>query len=300
MSLWAEYHTPTTVDGALEILLHADGVARLIAGGTDLLLDMQQGREAPAHTLVDVTQIEEMKRISIEADSIFVGGAVTHAEIVRSPVLQANAACLVQASGLIGGPQVRTVATLGGNVAHGLPAGDGSIALLALEAEVGITATGGRRWVPVESFFRGPGAVILDREREILVGFRVPVAGKQEASAFQRVMRPQGVAIAIQNMAVWVRWGPGGVIDDIRLAVGAAGPRPIRARRAEAMLSGRTWDAQVGREASEALLQEASLRTSPHRATAEYRRMLVGVLLQRVIEAALAAAPGPALVVSNG
>jgi carbon-monoxide dehydrogenase medium subunit len=127
------------------------------------------------------------------------------------------ATALTEACGLIGGPQVRVVATLGGNVAHALPAGDGTIALLALDADAELASLGKREWLPLAELFAGPGQTTFDRTRQVLVGFRVPLTVYREASAFYRVMRPQGVAIAILNVACWMRLSPSGEIEDVRI-----------------------------------------------------------------------------------
>jgi carbon-monoxide dehydrogenase medium subunit len=285
MPLWREYRVAVSVDDALAALARSQGGARIIAGGTDLLLDIEQGRLAPQVELIDVTRVEEMTRIQTSRDSITLGAAVTHAQIIDNPAVLAGAACLVQACSLIGGPQVRHVATIGGNVAHALPAGDGSIALLALEAEVEIASAGGRRWQSLESLFTGPGQVSFDRRREILVAFRFRPCANGRTSAFRRIMRPQGVAIAILNMAIRADWEPDGQLADLRLAVGAAGPKPLRARQAEAALRGRLPEAGSIQAAEAALGHEVRLRTSPHRATEPYRRHLLGVLLRDVLAA---------------
>ncbi|OGO12891.1 MAG: hypothetical protein A2Y93_15250 [Chloroflexi bacterium RBG_13_68_17] len=286
MPLWNEYRSPVSVEEALASLVQAQGGARIIAGGTDLLLDLQQGRLPPQRALIDVTRIEEMTCINADREVITIGAAVTHAQIVDHPVLQEHAACLVQASALIGGPQVRNVATIGGNVAHALPAGDGSIALLALEAEVEIASSTGRRWEPLEGVFAGPGQVTFERGGELLVAFRFRPTGPAQTSAFRRIMRPQGVAIAILNMAVWLEWETEERIAQVRLTVGAAGPRPLRARQAEAALRGRTLERKTVEAAISALAAEARVRTSPHRASETYRRDLLGVLLAEVLDAA--------------
>ncbi|NIS81671.1 MAG: xanthine dehydrogenase family protein subunit M, partial [Anaerolineales bacterium] len=184
MSLWQDYLQPETVEEALTALVSAPGPSAIIAGGTDLLLDIQQGRHPPVHTLVDVSRVEEMRRVRSDDAHLYLGAAVTHQEIIQHPLLQVQAQCLVDACGLIGGPQIRNVATLGGNVAHALPAGDGTIALLALDAEAQLTSTDGSRWDPVEKLFAGPGETAFDRKREILIGFRLPILGPREASAF--------------------------------------------------------------------------------------------------------------------
>jgi carbon-monoxide dehydrogenase medium subunit len=274
------------VNEALAALAEAPGPCRLIAGGTDLLLDLEQGRHPAVHTLVDVTQIPELRGIRDEGGTVFVGAAVTHSEIASSDLLRGTATCLTEASALIGGPQVRNVATIGGNVAHALPAADGTIALLSLEAEALIAGPEGRRWQPLETLFEAPGTPAFRREYEMIVGFRFAPARSPIRTAFGRIMRPQGVAIAIMNMAAWVRWGEAGRIEDVRLSLGPAGPRPRRARAAEAALRGKVLSPDTLAEAAWALEDEVRLRTSRHRATQEYRKRLLRVLLGRVMRAA--------------
>jgi len=286
MSHWKKYLQPHTVQQALDMLNQASGPAQVIGGGTDLLLDIQQGRHPAMDTLVDVTGIDEMKQIRVDAEYVFIGAGVVHNRIVDDPITQEHAACLTEACGLIGGPQVRNVATLGGNVAHALPAGDGTIGLLALGAEALLADNTGRRWLPLPELFAGPGKPTFDPCKAVLVGFRFRPRQAAEGSAFRRVMRPQGVAIAILNMGIWLRVDAEGVISDARIAMGPAGPKPLQAKAAAQVLCGQGVDDESLEPVYKALLAEASLRTSRHRATAEYRQHLVGVLLRRTVRAA--------------
>jgi CO/xanthine dehydrogenase FAD-binding subunit len=284
-----QYIVARSLDEALAALNTNNRLKAVIAGGTDLLLDIQQGRHSDPDILLDVSEIAEMRQISTQGKSIYLGAAVTHNEIVRSDLLKEHAACLVEGCGLIGGPQVRNVATIGGNVAHALPAGDGTIALLALDAEVNITSiTGESRWEPLEELFAGPGKVSFDRQRELLIGFRFACKKGIENSAFQRVMRPQGVAIAILNMAAWLRLDANRYIEAVRLACGPAGPRPFRAHQTEAVLKGKRFDEQLLVQVSNTLANEVRLRTSRHRATQEYRQQLLPYLLGEVLQTAIA------------
>jgi carbon-monoxide dehydrogenase medium subunit len=285
--MWRSYAQPTSVEQALRTLSEAHGQAAIIAGGTDLLLDIDQGRRDAPQLLVDVGGIEEMCQIRLEDDHIFLGAAVTHTAITSSALLQEHAACLVEGCALIGGPQVRNVATIGGNVAHALPAGDGTIGLLALDAQVLVAGPSGHAWKPLAEIFAGPGKTTLDRSRELLVGFRLPLGETNASSAFLRIMRPQGVAIAILNMAVWLRLAPGGELERVRIAVGPGGPVPFRARATESALIGRQPDSEAITEATAVLLKEIKLRTSKHRATSAYRQHLAGILLERTLQAAL-------------
>jgi CO/xanthine dehydrogenase FAD-binding subunit len=269
---------------AIETMSVEDQSLAVIAGGTDLLLDIQQGRHPDPDILLDVSEIEEMRGIRLDGETIYLGGAVTHAEIVHSSLLMEHAQCVVEGCGLIGGPQVRNVATIGGNVAHALPAGDGTIALLALNAEVKIASRdGSTRWESLVDIFAGPGKVKFDRSQELLVGFRFPVKRNGEGSAFHRIMRPQGVAIAILNMAAWVKLDSAGNIANTHIACGPAGPKPFRAYKTEQYIRGKRFDENLFTQACRVMMGEVSLRTSRHRATKDYREQLIPVLLKEVL-----------------
>jgi len=290
MSLWQQYLRPQSLADALHTLaaLSDSGEAvAVVAGGTDLLLDLDQGRHAAVETLVDVTAVEEMLEIRQVDETIHIGAAVPLREVIDDALVRANATALVEACELIGGPQVRNVATLGGNVAHALPAADGTIALLALGAEAEVASAHGATWVPMKELFVSPGEPNFDRAHELVVRFRFPALREGEASAFRRVMRPQGVAIAILNMGARLLRDEGGIIQEARLAIGPAGPRPLRARAAEQAIEGNMLDEATFSAALNALSGEVSLRTSPHRATAEYRSHLLAGLLRQTLEAAL-------------
>lgn len=287
MNHFQEYLQPTSIEEALEHLSGTNGSVSVVAGGTDLLLELRQGRHPAVDRLVDVTGIESLHGIKVEGDHIYLGAGVTHKEIIQDPLMIEHARCVVEGCGLIGGPQVRNVATIGGNVAHALPAGDGTVSLLALDTEVGIATSDGLSWQPLIEIFAGPGKVDFDRRKALVVSFRFKRKEEGEGSAFHRVMRPQGVAIAILNMAAWVKKGSGGVIEKARISCGPAGPKPFRAYKTEGYLAGKKWDQEVFSEAVRILGGEVSLRTSSHRATKEYRHKLLPVLLQEVVEKGL-------------
>lgn len=285
MHLWEEYHLAYSVADALDALRNSPGPARLIAGGTDLLLDLQQGRQKSVHTLVDISDIPELTALEIRGESLYIGAAVPLNRLVASQLVREHAEALHEAAGLIGGPQVRNTATLGGNVAHALPAGDGTIALLALDAQAVIESLEGTRLALLEDLFIGPGRSSLKKQEEILVGFSISLRDNRQGSAFQRVMRPQGVAIAILNMAVWLE-SEVELITDLRIAIGPSGLTPRRARTAEASLIGHRLDEKGMKRALVSLLEESHFRTSPHRATHAYRQQMAGILLEQVLSEA--------------
>jgi CO/xanthine dehydrogenase FAD-binding subunit len=285
MSFWQHYYLAHSVSDALQALVTAGGSARLIAGGTDLLLDLQQGRLSPIDTLVDINGVMEMTIIEIRSDSLYIGAALPLNQLVSSPLVQEHAQALVEACGLVGGPQVRNSATLGGNVAHALPAADGSIALMALDAQAEIANQDGSRTVPLSELYLGPGCSALQAGRELIVGFILPLIASGQASAFSRVMRPQGVALPILNMAAWL-WRKQDRIAGLRLAVGPAGPTPQRSHLVEEAMLGHSLTAETLELAAQVLLSEAHFRTSPHRSSAQYRQHLSGVLLRQVLSTA--------------
>jgi len=278
MILWQKYLRPICISEALQVLSDSPSPACAIAGGTDLILDIQQGRHAPVHTLVDLNSIPEMSVLEIREDKVFIGAAVPLSRIAASSILEEHAQALVEACFLIGSPQVRNMATLGGNVAHALPAADGTIALMALDTNVEVAAKDGTRRVPLSHLFLGPGHSALKIKNELIVGFYIPLLRSHQASAFQRIMSPQGIALPILNLAAWVHRDSERMID-IRLAVGPSGPIPMRIIPAEESLRGQKMTLQNCSRAIEVLLNQVHFRNSPHRASGEYRRHLISSLL---------------------
>ena len=263
----------------------ACGAARIVSGGSDLLLEIQQGSHPPVHRLVDVTEIEEMCALEVSDQSLFIGASVTLSRLTHSSLIQQHAQALADAAVLMANPQVCNVATIGGNVAHALPAADGTIALLALDAQAEVANPNGRRRVPLQELFKGPGESTLDPGFDLLVGFYLPLHENGQASAFVRRISPQGIALAILNMAIWLQRKEDRMVK-VRIAVGPSGPVPLRMNAAETILINQTPSPQIQAQALDELLKEAHFRTSRHRATAEYRRNLASVLLQEALSMA--------------
>lgn len=288
MRLWNKYHLPSTVHEALNLLQGYDGQARVVAGGTDLLLELKEGHHPIQEALVDITAITEMNQIQQEGDFILIGAGVTHSHIVKMPVLSDRATCLVESCGVVGGPQVRNVGTIGGNVAHALPAGDGTTSLVGLDAEAEVIVQGQRQWLPILQLFKGPGKSLLDSTRDLLIRFRFKLCQPHEATAFKRIMRPQGVALPILGCAVWVRLDANGDnFEDVRISIAPVGPTPHRALDAEAVLKGQAANQSSIEKAIETAWNTINPRTSKYRATAAYRREMIAVLLQRTLSLAI-------------
>jgi CO/xanthine dehydrogenase FAD-binding subunit len=288
MKLWERYYTPRTVEEASDLLTRYAGEARIIAGGTDLLLEIKQGHRPVAKALVDVTCIDELTRLTFDGDRVTIGAGVTHTRIVKTGGLADRATCLVESCGVVGGPQVRNVATIGGNVAHALPAADGTTSLVALDAEAEIIKNEKRMWVPILEMFEGPGQSLLDPTRDMLLNVRFKLSGPREATAFKRIMRPQGVALPVLASAAWVRLAEDGeTVDDARICIGPIAPVPVRAKSVEDALRGRRFDDDALDEAVAIARRDFEPRTSKYRATSEYRVEMIEVLLRRALPLAV-------------
>ena len=233
--------------------------------------------------MVDTSRIAGLNRIDIENEHIVIGCAVTNTQIVHAEPVINHGTCLVESCGVIGGPQVRNVATLAGNVAHALPAGDGSIGLLALDGEIEVTDNTGSRWMPLQEAYLGPGKSAIDHHRAILTRLRFKPTTEGEASAFTRIMRPQGVALPMISMATRLKLDENNLIAAVRISLGPAGPVPYLAETAMNVLQGGETGAAQFNAAAEAVLASAPLRTSKHRATQEYRAEMIRTHLPLIL-----------------
>jgi len=286
-----DYLFPHSVDEALDMLQRCAGAGRIIAGGTDLMLDIKQGRRA-VDTFVDITRIPELRGIrALDDGTIWIGAATTHREIWESELIQARAAVLAQACRRVGALQIQSVGTLGGNVVNAMPAADGSIALAALSAEAEIATLSGRRWLPLSEIFSQPGVCKIEPSAQILTALRFRALGRRAGSAFQRLARRRALSLPMLNCGVVVQLNPAGDhFEFAAIALGPVAPVPWRAAAAEAFLAGAPADDATLRQAADLTLQGAEPRTSILRASREYRLEIIRVLTRRALEQAVAQA----------
>ena len=284
-SAWNNYYVPDTVADALAILQRYDGRARVIGGGTDLLVETRRGLRRPFEAIVDASRIDGLISIVEESGYLVIGCGVTHTMLVNDERIIRSGTCLSESCSVIGGPQVRNTGTLAGNVAHALPAGDGTIGLLALGGEIEIANSGGTRWIPAKDSFKGPGRSVLDRHREILTRLRFKVASADEGSAFHRVMRPQGLCLPIISMAARLQIEDD-TITSAGISMGPVGPVPWFAEPVAAALIGEPATRTQFERAAEIALDSISLRTSKYRATEEYRATMIRTYLPIILATA--------------
>ena len=290
MKSWNKYHAPKSLGEAIALLESYGNKTRIVAGGTDLILDLEFGRDEKVDALVDVTSIEGLDRIEESGNWIIIGAAATHADIAVNSMVRRHGMALAEGSAVVGGPQVRNVATIGGNLAHALPAADGTTGLMVLDAHVLIQGPKNveeGQWRPLQTLFSGPGKNFL-KLGELITAIRFPRIINRSASAFDRVMRPQGIALPMLAAAASLRLeDESDRIVSLALCIGPAGPVPFRATEAESILVGTIPNPEIISAAISAAQDQAVLRNSRHRASKDYRHELVAVLLNRVLERAL-------------
>ncbi len=267
-----EYRVAATVEQALALLAEG-GDARPVAGGTDLAVVLADDLRPPV-LLVDVSGIPGLRGIRRAAEGVAIGAATTVAEIASRSDLPA---CLWQGARAIGSPQIRNLATIGGNICNASPCGDTLAPLVALGAQFVLASRTGRRTVPAEQFFVGPKKTVL-RPDELLVDILIGAPSLAGRSAFRMIGKRNGQAISQVNAAVWLAVEKG-AIREARAAVGSVAPVPLRLRAVEAELAG----TPVGRLDMRAVLAAVDGEIAPIsdvRASVEYRRVVTGSLFR--------------------
>ncbi|MDH7488927.1 MAG: FAD binding domain-containing protein [Anaerolineae bacterium] len=279
------YRIAASVEDALKILEEHGGEARIMAGGTDVMVDMHKGKIAP-RCLVDITRIPELRAISVVGEAVQVGAAVSLAEIHRHPFIAQNVHVLAEAARSVGALPIQTAATWAGNIVQAMPAADGAIAALALQAEARIVDATGARWKPVEMLFVRPGVSAVDPCRQIITHIRFRVPSRLWGSAWARAGRRESLVLPTLNCGVSLRLHEDGTIAEAVIALGPVAPTPYRARDAEAFLRGKTPDAAAFAEAGCIITGDCNPRTSPARASREYRLALIPEMVTQALEAA--------------
>ena len=291
--MWQAYEIATSVEGALAILDRYGGRARLIAGGTDLVIELQEGKRQ-VECLVDVTRIPGLDRIQQQGDWITLGANVTFRQIKESPLLEQHARVLVDAAASVAALQIQAVATLVGNLVNAMPAADGSVALTALDAEAEVADGSGRTWRPIGDLFLGPGQSAVDPTRQMIAAIRFRALQAGQGSAWGRIGRRRALTLPILNCGVSVG------LDDsrerfawARICLGPVATVPFRAREAEAFLAGRPAGDEIYSYAAEIAAGECHPRSSLLRASKEYRVETLKVLIRRGLASAVANSLSP-------
>ncbi|MEW6664528.1 MAG: xanthine dehydrogenase family protein subunit M [Thermodesulfobacteriota bacterium] len=273
-----EYHAPASVPEALELLSRYGSDVKLLAGGTDLLVAMKKRTATPSH-LVNLKTIPGLSGIQTDREGVTIGPLTTIAEIERSAVIRDSYTPLWDAALVMASPQVRTLATIGGNIVSAVPSADTAPPLMVLSAQARISGLGGERSCPVEELFAGPSACAL-AATDILTGIRIPKPkGK---GTYLKSMRRAALDLALAGVAAYIAFDGGRICTGVKIALSAVAPTPIRAAAAEQVVFGKVLTEELSAEAGR-VSAAICKPISDVRATEEYRRNLVEVLTKRAL-----------------
>jgi carbon-monoxide dehydrogenase medium subunit len=287
MNAPAKYLFPETIEDAVQTLVRWNGEARVIAGGTDLMLDLEKGKIQP-RCFVSADRIHGLNQIKVEDDFVVIGAAVTFANLKDHPYINQHVHALADAARSVGSLSIQNAATLAGNIVNAMPAADGAVSSIALEAEVQILDTEHAEWEPVESLFLGPGSSRIDPTRQLVTHIRFPRCEHHRGTAWYRIGRRPSLTLPILNCAVNVFLDKNGqTVKKARIALGPVTPRPFRALEAERFLEGRPPTGENIKRTAEIAQGETNPRGNVLRASREYRLASIPVIVENALTCAV-------------
>ena len=271
----------TSVSEARSVLVTEGANARLLAGGTDLLVNLRRGRPEVG-TLVAVSHLPELGMLESDGSQVRIGAGVSHRMIERSPLFLGAMRALPEACATVGSIQIRNVGTLAGNVCNASPAADTPPVLLAFDARVVVAGADEDRMLPLEAFFTGYRATAL-MPGELLREIRIPRPPRASGSAFEKIGRRKAMEISVACVAAMVSLGDDGrTLRSVRIGLGSVSATSVRARGAESLLAGKVVTAETLRAAGEVAAREIA-PIDDLRAGADYRRSVVAALVARAV-----------------
>ena len=281
--MWQNYIMAESLDEAVQALSRFGEKARIIAGGTDLILEIERGVRPDLTTIIDITKIPGLDGITEDPDgTIHLGPTVTHNHVVGSPLIREKAFALLQACWEVGSPQIRNRGTVVGNLATASPANDTISPLMALEARLTLRSARGERVVPLAEFYTGVRRTVMAPD-EIITDIAFKGLTESQPSFFIKTALRKAQAISVINISVVLEMADD-VISRARITLGAAAPTIIHAVKAEDFLKGKALSESVIEEAGE-LTAQAAKPISDIRGSAEYRDYMIGVIAKRSLTA---------------
>lgn len=275
-----QYYKPVEVDEAIDMLTDFGERAKIIAGGTDLIVQLKEKFLSP-EILIDISGILELKKLERQDQDVFVGAAVTMTQIGNWLDLREFRA-LAEGAFSVGSYQVRNIATIGGNLCNAVPSADTAPPLIALKARFHLKGPGKKkRIVEAEHFFRGPRKTILEAD-EILTGISLSSSNPYQVSRYIKYGPRNGMDLALTGVAVAAVFNNLEQVEHVRVALGAVAPVPLRVKAIEEFLVGKHLTEDVVRECA-SLAEKASCPISDMRASSAYRKELVGVMTKRAL-----------------
>lgn len=280
------YHEPSTLEETLQLLSELGGNAKLLAGGTDLLVRMKQKIDQPTH-VISIARVPGLTSIvPRNGHGVAVGASVSAATLSRHELIRDRFNPLSEASGRLGAPMIRNRATIGGNLVNGRPAADLPPACMVLNAVLKLKSLGGEREVSVNEFFKGPGETLIE-PNELLVSINIETPDPWSGGSYIKLGARKTLEISMVNVASLVTLqSADGPIVDARIALGAVAPTPVRALAAEEMLIGQQPTPDLLQRAGEIGVGMCS-PISDHRGTMEYRCLMIEVLIKRSLAQAV-------------
>jgi carbon-monoxide dehydrogenase medium subunit len=275
-----ELHTPSTLEEAISLAGRLAPDARFIAGGTDLVIQMSRRRVSPRHVIA-LPRLPELRGVTETADGYRLGALTTYRMVERHPGFKGALEALIEAARVVGGQQIRNIATVGGNIANASPAADFVPALLCLDAKLEIVGPGGIRHALLNETIRGPGGTELQPD-EILTGIHFTRLPERTSTAFLKEGRRKAMEISIVCVAASLTLDASGACTNASIAIGAAAPRAFRLTSAEKAVQGKPASRDIFVEAGR-LAAEAVSPIADVRASADHRRYLASVMVERAL-----------------
>ena len=279
---------PKNIKEALSLLEEYKGEARLVSGATDLMLWILEEKVTPS-VLVDVSDIPEMRFVSVENGKMTLGAAMTHAEIAANEAVKRIFPALSDGCRSVGSPQIRNIATLAGNIVSAQPAADSVVPMTALGAVCEIVSSDGAHMRPLCELSKTVGESYVDPTKDILTKIEISVPAGKYGTAFKRIAPREAMALPVVNVAVMLEATEDGTISAARVVASPVAVVPFRAQMAEAHLIGKKPSAELFAEAAKIAEDEASPRDSLVRGSGAYRKVLVKDLVEQALTEAAAA-----------
>jgi xanthine dehydrogenase iron-sulfur cluster and FAD-binding subunit A len=279
--MWENYHSVTSTSEALELLAEHRERARIIAGGTDILLELERGQRPQVKALIDISRVPGLDSIEMHGDEIRLGLLVTHNHVVGSRLLMERALPLAQACWEVGAPQIRNRATVAGNLITASPANDTITPLMALDAHVTLSSMEGERTVALSAFYTGVRRTVM-RPDELMTAISFPAMNANERGIFLKLGLRRAQAISVVDAAIILSFD-GETVRQARITLGSVAPTIIRVPVAEDSLMGRELTPEVISEAAR-LAAATPTPIDDVRSTAEYRTEMIRVLVSRALK----------------
>lgn len=284
--MFQDYLFPETTEDAIALLTRLEGKARIIAGGTDLVINVREMEDPPEY-YVDLHRIETLNGIHEEDGYIYVGANTTHSQCLANPLIRRHAPVLASACSRVGSTQIRNMGTLAGNIVSANPAADSAVALTALEAVCIVEGASGQREIPLNKMYYGVFRSAVDSSREIITSIKFRIRDKNESSAYECMSRRKALSLPMLCTAVKLRI-ENNIVNNAVIVAAPLAPGPFRVPEAEEFLEGRPATEEQFTLAGRVASEHVTFRSSPTRGSSTYRHEVLPILIRRALMSAAA------------